>query len=90
MNLHYSRFKHVFSIRVENSVDSEQIASSESIFFEITNTIKPALRGHSKRRPKIGYQDRLSNFIKLPFVFKAFVLSIFERPLQTGLLYYLF
>ena len=26
----------------------------------------------------------LSTFIKLPFVFKAFVLSIFEWPLKTG------
>ena len=25
-----------------------------------------------------------STFIKLPFVFKTFVLSIFERPLKTG------
>ena len=27
----------------------------------------------------------LSTFIKLPFVFKTFVLSIFEWPLKTGL-----
>ena len=26
----------------------------------------------------------LSTFIKLPFVFKTFVLSIFEQPLKTG------
>ena len=26
----------------------------------------------------------LSTFIKLPFVFKTFVLSILERPLKTG------
>ena len=26
----------------------------------------------------------LSTFIKLPFIFKTFVLSIFERPLKTG------
>ena len=26
----------------------------------------------------------LSTFIKLPFVIKIFVLSIFERPLKTG------
>ena len=26
----------------------------------------------------------LSTYIKLPFVFKIFVLSIFERPLKTG------
>ena len=29
----------------------------------------------------------LSNFIKLPFVIKIFVLSIFEWPFYTGLLY---
>ena len=62
-------------------------------------TVKPVLSGHSKRRPKIGFQDRLwinagqkycrmlrvlSTLIKLLFVFKAFVLSIFEWPLKTG------
>ena len=26
---------------------------------EINNTVKPVLSGHSKRRPKIGFQDRL-------------------------------
>ena len=71
------------------------------------STVKPVLRGHSKRRPKIGFQDRLSlnagqkhcrmlqwehsaillTFSKLPFVFKTFVLSIFEWPLKTGLLF---
>ena len=51
-------------------------------------------------RPKIGFQDRLllnvgqkycrkhsaifSTFIKLPFVTKFFVLSIFEWPSKTG------
>ena len=48
-------------------------------------TVKPVLRGHSKRRPKIGFQDRLSlnaghnvvlmqvilsTFIKLPFALR--------------------
>ena len=67
-------------------------------------SIKPVLRGHSKRRPKIGFQDPLSlnagqkycrilplehsaiisTFIKLPFVIKTFVLSIFEWPLKMG------
>ena len=49
-----------------------------------------------KKNTKIGFQDRLSlnadqkysailsTFIKLPFVFKIFVLSIFEWPLKTG------
>ena len=59
--------------------------------------VKPVLSGHSKRTPKIGLDDRLSlnagqkycrmlflAFIKLPFVIKTFVLSIFEWPLKTG------
>ena len=67
-------------------------------------TVKPVLSGHSKTRPKIGFQDQLSlnagqkywrmlqgehsailsSFIKLSFVMKIFVLSIFEWPLKTG------
>ena len=39
-------------------------------------TVKPVLSSHSKR-PKPG-------FIKLPFVFQTFVLTIFESPLKTG------
>ena len=65
----------------------------------INSTVKHVLSGHSKRRPKISFQDRLSlnagqkycrmlqnasTFIKLPFVFKTFVFSIFEWPLKTG------
>ena len=62
--------------------------------------VKSVLSGHSNRRPKISFQDRLSlnagqkycrehsailsTFIKLPFVFKTVVLSIFEWPLKTG------
>ena len=48
----------------------------------------------SQQKIKIGFQDRLSlnaghfailsAFIKLPFVIKIFVLSIFEWPLMTG------
>ena len=61
-----------------------------------TSTVKPVLNGHSKRRPKFGFQDRLSlnasqkysailsTFIKLPFVFKTFVLSFFEWLSKTG------
>ena len=63
------------------------------------NTVKPVLNGHSKKKTKIGFQDQLSlnagqkycrmlqillTFIKLPFVFKTFVLSIYECPLKTG------
>ena len=74
------------------------------------NTVKPVLNGHSKRRPKIGFQDQLSfnagqkycrmlpfehsailsAFIRLPFVFKTFVLSIFEWLLKTGFTVYIF
>ena len=71
-------------------------------------TVKPVLSNHSKRRPKIVFQDRLSlnecrkycrmlqwehsailvTFIKLSFVIKIFVLSIFEWPLKTGFIVY--
>ena len=60
----------------------------------ITNTVKTVISGQSKKKTKIGFQDRLSlnagqkycrmlqgehsailsTFIKLPFVFKIFVL----------------
>ena len=33
-----------------------------------------------------GHSAILSTFIKLPFVIKTFVLSIFEWPLKTGLI----
>ena len=69
-----------------------------------TCTVKPVLSGHSKNRPKNGFQDRISlnagqkycrmlqredselllAFIRLPFVIKVFVLSIFEWLLKTG------
>ena len=63
------------------------------------DTVKPVIRGHQKRRPKLGFQDRLSlnlgqkycrmlqillTYIKLPFVIKMGFLSIFEWPLKTG------
>ena len=70
----------------------------------LISTVKPVLSGHSKRRPKIGFQDQLSfnagqkycrmlqgehsaillTCIKISFVIKIFVLSIFERPFYTG------
>ena len=52
------------------------------------------LKGPYKRIPNIDFQDRLSlnatqmlisTFVKLPFDFKTFVLSIFEWPLKIGL-----
>ena len=67
---------------------------------EFSCTVKPVLSGHSKRRPKIGFQDgsslnsdqkycrMLLTFIKLPFVIKIFVLSIFEWPQIRQVLLY--
>ena len=60
-----------------------------------TFTVNPVLNGKSKRRPKIGFQDRLSLTVGLKYCrilqyfrpvlsyFKAFVLSIFEWLLKT-------
>ena len=65
---------------------------------------KTCVKRPLSKRPKIGFQDQLSNnagqkycrmlqgdhsailltFIKLPFVIKIFVLSIFEWPFYTG------
>ena len=69
-------------------------------FIHLPNTVNSVLRGLSKRRQIIGFQDCLSihagqqyprehpailsTFIRLPFVFKIFVLSSFELPLKTG------
>ena len=43
-----------------------------------SKVLQNALREHSAK---------LSTFIKLPFVFKTFILSIFECPLKTGFTY---
>ena len=56
------------------------------------HTVKPVLSSHSKRKPKLGFQDYaqrehsaiLTTCIKLPFVFKTYVLSIFELLFKTG------
>ena len=50
------------------------------------NTVKPVLSVHLKRRQKIGCSDLVS--LKLPFVIKIFVFSIFEWPLKTGFTVY--
>ena len=61
-------------------------------------TVKPVLSGHSKKDQKLVFKMNyhlmqvksiaesaiLSTFIKLPFVIKIFVLSIFEWPLKKG------
>ena len=69
---------------------------------------KTCVKRPLSKRPKIGFQDRLSlnagqkycrmlqgehsamlsTFIKLPFVIKTFVLSIFEWPFYTGFTVY--
>ena len=33
---------------------------AKEITYCLDDTVKPVLSGHSKRRPKIGFQDRLS------------------------------
>ena len=61
------------------------------------STVKPALSGNSKGRPTIVIKTNyrlmqvkrehsaiLWTFIKLPFVVKTFVSSIFEWALKTG------
>ena len=70
------------------------------VSFILPNTVKPVLSDHSNRRQKLFFQDQLSlnagqqyqrehpailsTSIRLPFVFKIFVLSSFEWPLKTG------
>ena len=96
--------------RIKPKTLVKQICSNNEFLYtkesagKLSNTVKTVLSGHSKRRPKIGFQDRfllnacqkycrmlqeehsaiLLTFIKLPFVIKIFVLSIFEWPLKTG------
>ena len=62
------------------------------------NTVKPVLSNHSKKYGfqdllslnacqkycRMLHSAILLTFIKLPFVFNIFVLSIFEWPLKTG------
>ena len=61
------------------------IGSDQDIASLLTNTVKPVLSCHSKRRPKLAFKTDynagqpsaiLSTFIKLPLVVKTFVLSI--------------
>ena len=77
-------------------------AISLLIYRKTLYTEKPVSSRHSK--PKIGFQYRLwlnagqkycrmhsailLTFIKLPFVFKTFVLTMFEWPLKTGFTVY--
>ena len=56
---------------------------------------KTCVKRRLLKRLNIGFQDQgehsaiLSTFIKLQFVIKIFVLSVFEWPFYTGLLYFL-
>ena len=61
----------------------------------LENTVTFVQNGLSPKRLKIGFQDQLLlhargtfcntlTSIKVPFVFKIFVLSIFEWPFYTG------
>ena len=74
--------------------------SSESTLVEMqrwkshvrAHIVKPVLSSHSKEDQKVFMTDyrlimqakRLSTCVKLPSVFKSFVLTIFEWPLKTG------
>ena len=67
------------------------------------STVKPVLSGHSKRRPKIGFKDRLVLnacqtycrmhsailliFIKVPFVLRALFCLFLSGRLRQVLLY---
>ena len=66
---------------------------------------KTCVKWPLSKRPKNSFQDQvslnagqkyyrmlqiLSTFIKLPVVFKTFVLSIFEWPFQTGFTVFIF
>ena len=85
---------------LEAGLDPNGVDNVSEGFRKFIDTVKPVLSGHSKRTPKIGFQDIslsagqnycrmlqgehsaiLSTFIKLLFVIKIFVLSIFEWPL---------
>ena len=98
-------FKRFFFFRKMFIVtDLVSLRKIEDFTCESMYTVKPVLSSHSKRRQKIGFQDRLSlnagqkycrmlqgehsailsTFIRLPFVIKIVVSSIFEWPLKTG------
>ena len=54
----------LFLLNQENTVDPDRLAlletSASTLFSTLNeNTVKPVLSGHSKRRPKIRFQDRL-------------------------------
>ena len=46
----------IININISYEQDKFMISRVEHVFY----TVKPVLSGHSKRRPKLGFQDRLS------------------------------
>ena len=64
------------------------------------HTVKPALNGHSQKDQKLVFKTNYClmqvksiaecsfDLLKLPFVIKIFVLSIFEWPFYTGFTVY--
>ena len=56
-------FRCVHSITLMSNLNIRLLFLQEKhsvLTFKQFNTIKPAISGHSKRKPKIGFQDRLS------------------------------
>ena len=56
---------------------------------KLTEQVQTICKGYSQMTKVDTRKERehsaiLSTFIKLPFIFKTFVLSIFEWPLKTG------
>ena len=75
------------------NLSDSQTVQDKVIYYVIT--VKPVLSSHSKGRPKSAFKTNyrlmqvksiaecsaiLLTFIKLPFVIKIFILSIFEWP----------
>ena len=67
------------------------------VYFELTNNTKyrkTCVKVLLSKRPKIGFQWEhsaiLSTFIKLPFVIKIVVLSIFEWGHKAGFTAYMY
>ena len=58
--------------------------------YQLKNTVKPVLKWPLSKTQKINAGQKycrmliISTFIKLPFLIKIFVLSIFEWPFYTG------
>ena len=90
----YGNIEFCPSLHVAFSLGLFIMVSVHSIVI-LVHTVKPVLSGHSKEDKKLvslnagqkylrEHSAILLTFIKLTFVFKTFVLSIFEWPLKTG------